>query len=169
MRYIKYLTLFLILTGVSTATHAAGAYYGAKAGFFEVENANYDKAINAGIMVGAHFVASSVHTVSLEGEFTTSVLPGDISGGSNEWEIDTFGLFAAFRAGSGVYFKGKLGYIDRSISFKTGGVSDRNSIAYGLGFGWRRSSEQRIEVEYTIIDDDDTIADINFLSVAYIF
>lgn len=168
MRFVKILSMCLIFGFSSSVAQAAGAYFGVKGGLFDVENANYDKAVNAGVVVGASFIASSVHSVSLEGEFTTTVLAGDITGG-NEWEIDTFGLFAAFRAGSGFYFKGKLGYIDRGISFKTGGTSDRNSIAYGLGFGINRSTTQRVEVEYTIIDDDNTFADIQFLSIAFLF
>ncbi|MDH5180508.1 MAG: porin family protein [Gammaproteobacteria bacterium] len=168
MRFVKIMSLCLIFGIFSPVAQAAGAYFGVKGGFFEVENSNYDKAVNGGIIVGAHFIASSVHTVSLEGELTTTVLPGDITGG-NEWEIDTFGLFGAFRAGSGVYFKGKMGYIDRSISYKFGGVSDRNSLAYGIGFGIRRGTERRIEVEYTIIDDDNTFTDIKFLSIGLIF
>ncbi|MDH5776799.1 MAG: porin family protein [Gammaproteobacteria bacterium] len=168
LRIVKILSLAVVLSAINFTANAAGAYYGIKGGLFEVENSSYDKAANIGFIVGADITASSVHSVSLEGEYTTTVIDGDLAGGG-EWSINTFGLFAAFRAGGRLYFKGKIGYIDREINYSSGGTSDRNSLAYGLGFGIRRGTTTKLEFEYAVIDDDNTFADINFISVAYLF
>jgi len=170
MHYRLPLSLFAIamLAVTSMNSYAAGnLFFGPKAYSVNLDNPNYDDAINGGLLIGAKFIASSTHSFALEAEISQTVVKGDV--GSEEWELDTFGIFAAFRAGGNLYFKGKLGMVDREIRSTSGSLNDDNEMAIGLGFGFQDGMMRMLEIEYTQIDDNRYSPEIRMLSIGYYF
>ena len=162
------LLAIVLLSLTSMHSYAAGNfYYGAKAANVSLDNPNFDDALNGGIMIGAKFIASTTHSVALEAEVTQTVLKGDV--GSQEWELDTFGVFAAFRAGGRFYFKGRIGMVDREIRTTSGSLNDDNEMGMGIGFGIQDGDMHMLEIEYTTIDDNRFSPEIRMLSIGYYF
>ena len=157
-----------MLSLASMSSYAAGnLFLGPKVYSVSLDNPNYDNAINAGVLVGAKFTASSTHSFALEAEMSQTMAKGDV--GTQEWELNTFGIFGAFRAGGNLYFKGKLGFVDRELRTSTGSINDDNELAIGLGFGFQDSTMRMLEIEYTEIDDNRYSPEIRMVSIAYYF
>ena len=165
-----------------TAVHAAeDSYYGVKAGFMMPDGAGMDDAINVGVVVGAPLTelkrsgAGIEGSISVEGEFTMTLVKGDINinippfpAVSGDWDVMTLGGFGVFRSAAmnKFYFKAKAGMVYSDTDFSISGVSGSGSdtdIVIGLGGGYKLGKRESVEVELTLLNDMD------FLSVAYHF
>ncbi len=150
-----------------TAFADSGWYVGAKGGLMIHEGSAFDSAFNGGIVVGLQGPVKN-GTIGLEGEFTASLMDGDINRNNNNasWDVDTIGLFGVFRSQGAPYIKAKLGVVDADDTHRVGFFSQTYSdsnIAFGIGIG----SPQRlgnVELEFTVINED-----INFLSLGLNF
>lgn len=126
----------------------------------------FDSAFNGGLVLGLQGPVRS-GTVGIEGEFTTSLVEGDINRSINgSWDVDTIGFFGVFRSHGSPYFKAKLGILDADDTHDYGFFSQRYSdsdIVFGIGIG---SPQQMgdLEVEFTVINED-----INFISLGLNF
>jgi len=164
---------FILIISIFTATllsnsALAEGYWGAKFSQVDVDSAGYDSSYNLGLIVGAEFgTLGGNNIVSLEGEFTTTVIKGDVS--TTKWDLQTFGLYAALRTGQDVYLKAKAGVVSWDLTLDTGANSDDTGLSYGFGGGFKLSNGHVIEIEYTAIKGDNTNADINMLGVNYLF
>ncbi len=119
----------------------------------------FDDASNAGLLLGYWFArpVGFNGTASIEFEGMTSTGDGDIDGTSNfgtagRWDVDTYGLFFAYRTPGTVYFKGRLGGLHSEISNKFGTArtsTDDASLAGGAGLGVQVGEWGNIELEWT--------------------
>ena len=167
---MKRFTLIISIFAATLLSNAASAegYWGAKLSQVEVDSATYDNSYNIGLIVGAEFgTLGGNNIVSLEGEFTTTVIKGDVS--TTKWELQTFGLYAALRTDKDAYLKAKAGIVSWDLTLGTGANSDDTALSYGFGGGFRLSNGHVIEIEYTVIDGDSNNADINMLGINYLF
>ena len=164
---MKKIAIFGIVAALGSANVALAANspfeFGVKGGLMMNDVSGFDSAMNAGVVVGYPINDA----VTVEGEFTTSLSDGgtDISGVN--WSVQTLAVYGVFKSKGDTYFKGKLGYLNESVSIDTGyGFSvggDDSGLSYGIGGGMKLGSGS-LEVEYTIIE-----ADVNFLSIGYKF
>jgi hypothetical protein len=166
----------LLLLGVS-AVNAQGTpenplYFTVKGGIVDPDFGGFDNAVNAGVGIGYDLYADRIGRWSVEGEFTTTISDGEVSGGG-DWDADTLALFGVYRGPTfepgNFYFKGKIGVLDQDIK-RAGGApgttipnADDTAAAFGVGAGWRTDRASALEVEYTIMSDE-----LNFFSVGYV-
>lgn len=163
------LLISLLSLGTAQAQGERPFYFGVKMAQMTSDINALDPATNAGVLVGIPLVADRAMSVSLEGEFTSTVSKGDarLSGYNGQWDINTLALYGALRSGGPVYFKAKAGYLSEDVSISRPGVLATGSdsgLSYGLGIGWRLSGGSRLEVEYTLVEKD-----VNMLSLGFIF
>jgi hypothetical protein len=140
-------------------------YISGKVGFLDADLGGFDNAINIGVMVGYDLYQFPVGTVSVEGEFTTTLADGDIDGGG-EWDADTLAAYGVYRSLGEFYFKGKAGVHRQDIKSDSGGPipdAEDTTLAFGVGGGWRMDRNSGIEVEYTAGSDE-----LDFVSVGYV-
>lgn len=146
----------------------AEGYWGAKVTQVDVDTPLYDNAFNAGLIIGAEFgTLGGNNIVSLEGEFTTTIIKGDVS--SFEWDMQTFGLYAALRTGKDVYLKAKAGILNWDLTLSNGATADDTGLSYGFGGGFKLSNGHTIEIEYSVIEGDSGNADFTMLGINYLF
>lgn len=162
------LTISFLASCLFSHVVLAEGYWGAKVTQIEVDNPAFDNAYNAGIIVGAEFgTLGSNNIVSLEGEFSTTVIKGDVS--TSEWDVQAFGLFAALRTGKDAYLKAKAGVVSWDLSVSPGTDTDDTALSYGFGGGFKLSSGHTLEIEYSVVEGDGGNADITMLGVNYLF
>lgn len=152
---------------------AAGQWFvGGKAGVVQNGRRDFGDANNAGIIFGYEFARGIAYRgrSSLEFDLTSSFDDGEIGSGSafgarGEWDVDTFGVFFAYRTPGTVYFKGKLGALQSEVTTKVGpfrGKDSDTSIAGGAAFGVLVGENGNIELEWTGDSGDN---DINMFSL----
>ena len=161
------LIISLALLGSLTAAGAAQAagkiYVGAKGGIVQVDNSGFDDTFNIGVYGGFNMLGKDSQfaadlkggTLAVEGEVTLSVTKGDAPVG--EWDMTTFGVYAAYRQPLTDYFylKGKLGLVHYDLDTTTA-VSNsgtNNALAAGIGAGWKVGPGS-IEAEITTYESD---------------
>lgn len=167
MSRTKLLPILYIFSLVSHPVLAEG-YWGAKVTQVDVDANQYQNAYNAGIVVGAEFgTLGSNNIVSLEGEFTTTIIKGDVA--TQEWDMQTFALYAALRTGKDVYLKAKAGLANWDLTLSGGGTADDTGLSYGFGGGFKLSNGHTLEIEYSVIEGDSGNSDITMLGVNYLF
>lgn len=161
---MKRITLIMGILAASLLSNTASAegYWGAKAASIDVDANGYSRALNIGLFVGAEFAQAGSNIVSLEGEFTTSIIDGDTNS-TIDYSVQTLALYAAMRTGSDNYLKIKAGLLDRELALSNGGSNSDSGLSWGIGFGFNK-----YEIEYTFFDGDGD-ADISMLSVGYLF
>jgi hypothetical protein len=141
--------LALALALAPAAGNAGDVYVGAKAGPMLVDISGADDPTNVGLTLG-YQLGVLVGDIAIEGEYTTSLDDGQVSGAPVE--VDTLGLFLALRTAGPVYFKARGGVasVDTTV-----GASDssKSGIAYGLGLGFGIGVAQ-LELEYTVMEGD---------------
>ena len=162
------LIISLALLGSLTAAGAAQAagkiYVGAKVGVVQADISGFDNAFNAGVYGGynmlgkdAHFAADLMGgTLAVEGEVTLSIAKGD-AGVLGDWDLTSFGAYAAYRHPLTDYFylKGKLGLVRYDLDTTVASVSSgtETTLAAGIGAGWKVGPGS-IEAEITTYESD---------------
>ena len=167
---MKRFLLVLSLCASVLFTHGAIAegYWGIKVAQTEVDSSLYDSAYNVGLIVGADFATLGANNIlSLEGEFTTTALKGDVS--TTKWDLQTFGLYAALRTGREGYLKAKAGILSWDLSLDSGATADDSAFSYGFGGGFKLAGGNILEIEYSVVEGDGGNADITMLGVNYLF
>lgn len=167
MTRFKIVIVLLASSLISNIALAEG-YFGAKVTQVDVDTPLYENAYNAGVIIGAEFgTLGANNIVSLEGEFTTTVIKGDVS--IFEWDMQTLGIYAALRTGKDAYLKAKAGIASWDLTLSSGGSADDTGLSYGFGGGFKLSNGHTLEIEYSVIEGDSGNADISMLGVNYIF
>ncbi len=163
-----FIIISLLTSFLFSSSLLAEGYWGAKVTQVEVDSPAYKNAYNAGLIFGAEFgTLGANNIVSLEGEITTTVIKGDVL--TAEWDMQTFGLYAALRTGKDVYLKAKAGLANWDLTLSTGGTADDTGLSYGFGGGFKLSNGHTLEIEYSVIEGDTGNADISMLGVNYLF
>jgi len=143
-------------------------YIGLTAGKMMVDLDGLDDANSTGILMGYRFTDE----LAVEGGFTKSSSADITAPGANgTWDIDTITVFMAYRTPGDVYFKGKIGVINRDISYSTSNgvltTSDAGSESggsLGVGGGVKFSKTGALELEYSLVDGH-----VNYLSLGVNF
>lgn len=154
---------FLLVTLVSLMWASPGFAQwsiGTKVGIMSVafEDADVDDApVNAGVVFG-YEIASLLPGLSVELDVTRSVAPGSVV--NADLSVNSQGIYLAYRTGKQLYAKGRLGFMDASL---TGNLAeDEGGETYGVGVGWRFDAFS-VELDYTSIDDDVSFSSIGVL------
>ena len=162
---MKRLTMyfFICVSIIFTQSTIAESYWGVKGINTKIDSPAYSDAFNVGIFVGADFAQVGSNPVALEGEITTTLIPGEVS--NIDWDIDTFALYAAMRTGNENFLKVKAGYLSSTVNFEGGSsTTDLSGLTFGFGVGF-----SGYIVEYTITDIKDSSDTLNMLSFGYMF
>ncbi len=140
---------------------------GVKGGTVKNGNDDFDDANNGGILLGYEFARPIGFdgSAAIEFEGTSSFDDGDFGGASTfgtsgRWDVDTLGLFFAYRTPGTVYFKGRLGGIQSDVTTKTAGGNvseDDASLAGSAGLGVKLGEWGNIELEWTGDSGDNDI------------
>lgn len=133
----------------------------------DADFSGFDKAFNVGAGVGYDLQSNATGTLSVEGEFLTTLSDGDIGGGG-EWDADTIAVYGAYRTAGNGYLKAKAGFLDQDIKVEAGVArtpitGDESGFSFGIGAGWRMNGNAGLELEYTAGSDD-----LNIISLGYI-
>lgn len=149
----------VLALGMSGAAMAEGVYGGVKLGLVKLDVSGADDATNGGLVLGYEFAGDDSMRIAVEGEFTTALSDGDVTGGGN-WDMNTAALYAAIRMGGEAYLKLKAGVVNANES---GAIvlTDNTGGSYGIGAGMK-IGDGEIEAEYTILGEN-----IDFLSIGY--
>jgi len=136
-------------------------YAGVLVGQADLEGHGFDAVTQAGALFGWHLYQGPGGNLAVEGEFTTTISQGDLNididlgSPRPEWELDTLGVYAAYRSGGLFYVKARAGYVDGSAEVRSSGAliqladpSDHAASA-GLGFGWRFMKLFAVEAQWT--------------------
>lgn len=146
---------------------------GVKGGTVKHGNDDFDDANNSGILLGYEFSrpVGFNGTAAIEFEGTRSFDDGDIGPSSTvaapggRWDVDTYGLYFAYRTPGTVYFKGRLGGIQSDVTSKFAGSrisEDDASLSGSAGLGVKLGEWGTIELEWTGDSGDN---DIQFISL----
>lgn len=150
----------LLLAGMLLSpTGYADWYFGAKAGPMMIDVGGFDDPTNAGVLVG-HEWGLVAGDLGIEAELTQTIDDGRFAG--QDVQVDTRGLYAAFRTAGPVYLIGKAGLVRNEVEIGTASESDTGT-AFGAGVGFSIGVAQ-FELEFTRIDED-----IDFLSLGLRF
>jgi hypothetical protein len=134
-------------------------YFSAKAGPMMVDEPDLDDPINAGVIIG-HEWGVVAGDLGIEAELTQTIDDGEVAG--QDLQVDTRGLYAAFRTAGPVYLIAKAGMVRTEI--EAGGVSQSDTdTAYGAGLGFSIGIAQ-FELEYTRMHED-----VDFVSLGLRF
>jgi len=169
--------LILAAAGAAACGAASAAdpnlYFGAKGGIMSSDRSGYGDALNAGGVVGLHFMdfgkgKSQYGSLSGEVELTVPVVKGDVNPSIGKWSAWTVGAFAVYRSPdfNNVYFKGKAGAVHRNLTSNPSGIPGTGSSddpAFGVGVGYRLNRRNSIEFEVTVMDT------LTFISAGFVF
>ncbi|MDH3692249.1 MAG: outer membrane beta-barrel protein [Gammaproteobacteria bacterium] len=138
---------------------AAGQWFvGAKVSNVQNGQSGFDgDAGNAGIILGYEFAKAIAYRgkSSIELDITTSFDDGSFRpniGPSGDWDVDTVGVFFAYRTPGTVYFKGKLGLLSSDVEVDVGPANNDQSdtsFAFGAGLGLLLGERGNLELEVT--------------------
>ena len=156
------LALGLISAPALAQDRAGQFYFGPKAGAMVADVSGMDAAFNGGVTAGYALAGAAV-----EAEITTSLINGDTSLSGVEWDITTMALYGAFRTYGNIYAKIRAGILREDITPDDGNFSasgDDTGLSYSLGAGYRLPNQDRMEIEYTVVEQD-----VSFISLGYLF
>lgn len=143
--------------GVSWAEWLVGVKAGPMLVKFDETSADSDP-LNAGVLAGYAF-DGLLPGLAAELELTRSVSSGTVVG--SDLDVNSNGLYAAYRTAGRFYVKGRLGLMAASLDGDL--AEDENGETYGIGAGWRLP-RGALELEYTSIDDD-----VAFVSLGFVY
>jgi hypothetical protein len=163
-----------------TRSAAPFFYIGAKAGFMDHDdegNASFDPTLNIGAYGGYNFFGAQSRygkdlgggTFSAEGEFTFTLLDGDVDAGASrgDWDVLTMAGYGVYRIpiAQTAYLKGRAGlrWIDVDTSPSVSGDGSDTGFTFGIGAGFDLGAGQ-LEAELTVVEQD-----LLFLSVGFLF
>jgi len=154
------------LTATPGQASAADNYFGIKAGQMIPDIGILGNTVNLGVMMG--FPLNNPAT-SFEAELTSTVSKGDVEFYGSEWDVTTLAGYFVYRSQSTTYVKLKAGLLYEDVTiggFYYGSSSSGTDtgLSLGVGIGWDLGHAHKIELEATLIE-----ADINFISVSYLF
>ncbi len=153
------LASFVALAAVPAQATENTPYFGFKAGWMDADASGHDNALNIGGVFGYKFFQEPHGSGALEGEVTTTLKDGDMSGGG-DWDVGTIAIYFAYRTAGEVFLKAKAGVADQNVG-GTSALPDDTGLVFGFGVGWQATRKASLEFEYTIFDD------INFVSIGY--
>src|SRR6266851_4960232 len=151
--------LILAAAGAAACGAASAAdanlYFGAKGGIMSSDRSGYGDALNAGGVVGLHFMdfgkgKSQYGSLSGEVELTVPVVKGDVNPSIGKWSAWTVGA----------------GAVHRNLTSSPSGIPGTGSSddpAFGVGVGYRLNRRNSIEFEVTVMDT------LTFISAGFIF
>lgn len=153
------LAALLLLAGAARADGRRW-HAGAKAGIGSFTLSGLDEVTQGAVVVGYDFWNGPTGSLGLELEYGTTLSQGDLDFDFQldpvEWEVDTLGLYLAYRSGGFFYVKGRAGYLDASVEVDAvlNGVNlsqrlDDDETSAGIGFGFRVGPLMKIEAEWT--------------------
>jgi len=163
----------LRVTALALATAAAPAALAAEGtdqGFYaglivgnnsvDVSGADVDDGTSIGLLLGYRLAANvGIELATGNSEHDFPAVP------ACTMEIDTIGVYGAFRSAGSAYFKGKLGFLSEDVSADCVGMTASDSgMSYGLGGGIRVGGNGAVELEYTQIE-----ADVSRLSLTALY
>lgn len=151
--------LLLVAGALLAPAGQAEWYFGAKAGPMMIDAGGVDDPTNAGVLIGREWgvVAGDV---GIEAELSKTIDDGRFAG--QDVQVNTRGLYVAFRTAGPVYLIGRAGMVRTEREIGSVSDSDTNS-AIGAGVGFSIGIAQ-FELEFTRIDED-----IDFLSLGLRF
>jgi len=162
-----------LIIGISTLiatpgqANAADNYFGIKAGQMMPDISILGNTVNLGVMMGFPLNNSAT---SFEAELTGTASKGDVDFYGSEWGVTTLAGYFVYRSQSTTYVKLKAGLLYEDVNISGGyyyGTSTSGTdtgLSLGVGIGWDLGHAHKIELEATLIE-----ADINFISVSYLF
>ncbi|BCR03295.1 hypothetical protein DESUT3_03640 [Desulfuromonas versatilis] len=166
--------MLMLVLGWSCPSPADAWYIGIKGGPMISDIGGMDNAGNLGALVGRDVYGFEYGRLAVEGEFTASIEDGEISKAEffdGKWDLNTLGVWLAYRSPHRLYGKLKLGvnYVDINVDRSGNDFKDETTgLSWGIGAGWQLDEIFSVEVEYTQETDlelagDD--GDIRFLSL----
>ncbi|MDP2228311.1 MAG: outer membrane beta-barrel protein [Moraxellaceae bacterium] len=144
-----------MLAGTAQAEQVGGLYLGITGGVDRIDVAGVDDADMYGVVGGLRFGSG----LSVEAAFGKSDTD---TGGGCTVDIDTLGLYGAFRSSGNVYFKGRVGLLHEKLSDDCGSSLKDTGLSLGAGAGVRFGGVA-VEAEYTIIEQDIDRLSLTFL------
>lgn len=162
----KKLSMLLCSAALVFAAAAQGdesaAYFGVKAGVLLPDIDELEEAYNAGLTVGY-----GRGPFAVEAEFTTTLFPGETTLPGVEWDMTTLALYGVYRSPGQVYFKLKAGAVHERLNLNASGLNlqgQESGATAGLGLGYRFDKQGRLELEYTVVEED-----VSLLTLGYLF
>lgn len=169
MNKTKSLAVSLALVAGLAAAGAAQAdgkiYVGVKLAVADADINGFDTAKTAGIYGGynlfgkdSHFAADLAGgTLAVEGEVMMTVSKGDAGPAAGKWDINSFGVYGAYRfpIGEQFYLKGRLGVVryDIDTTLPIPGSGIETTLAGGIG-GGMKIGPGRLELDVTTYSSD---------------
>ena len=155
MQRYTLLAMLLLITVTTNgwAKQPQHFYYGIKGGAYEPRKVGYE---NDKTALGIQWGYDYGNDWSLELEYMGGELALESATQSAVIGIDTWGLYATYRAPEMFYYMVKMGMSYKKsdaaaeVNKQTG---DSSHISYGLGGGFRFNDHVTIEGEYTVIED----------------
>ena len=134
--HLKRAVLALVVSVFAVNVYANGDFAaGIKLGKMDPDYGDSETAMGVNL---AYMVDSNI---SAEAE----ILQADAGAGN----VDSVGVYGAYRSDGELYFLGKIGFVDLDGP----GISE-SGLSYGLGGGLRINSKVSVEAEYTSLDSD---------------
>lgn len=156
------LVLVTSLLAVMPAQAGGKIYVGAKLAVADVDARGFDNAYLAGVYGGYNLLGKDSQfsqdlkggTLAVEGEALLTARKGDTAAG--DWDMKSFGVFAAYRHPLTDYFylKGKAGIVRTEIDITGAGTApDGTKLALGVGAGWK-VGPGNVEAELVTLEGD---------------
>jgi len=168
MMGVRCIAMALVCLSSASTVNAGNAYIGASLGIMDADVSGVDEATNAGLLLGYDVYTREIFSVSLEGEFTTTVADGDLhaSGSKGDWDIDTQAAYVAFRLGDQYYIKARFGFAWTDVSASINEASFHGSdsgVSWGGAFGWMLNERWGLQLDGTMVDSDVTYWNVGVL------
>ncbi len=160
------LSLVLVTSLLAVMPVRAGGkiYVGAKLAVADVDATGFDNAYLAGVYGGYNLLGKDSQfsqdlkggTLAVEGEALLTARKGD-AGAAGDWDMKSFGVFAAYRHPLTDYFylKGKAGIVRTDIDTTTASAAagTDTKLAFGAGAGWK-VGPGNVEAELVTLEGD---------------
>ena len=143
----------------SPAETDLGFYVGGQLGKLKVDVDGIQNADTVGVLVG---YGLGFNGVSVEAEYNTGDGDFNILGTTGSYDVDTLGLFVAYRTPGAAYLKARLGAVREELS-SMGEEEEETEFSMGIGVGIRLNNI-RIEGEFSKVEED-----ANLLSFGLIY
>ena len=146
----------------SMATAEEGFYFGLRAANVSVDEEEFDdfdgtfdiKGAGKGSLIGGYDFGNSV---SIEVEAGATTHDVEFSGGKEDLDMSTLGMYAVYRSEGQWFFKGRGGLLSRTYEYapESGDSIKENGalISIGLGGGINLNEKVSLEAEYVTIEE----------------
>lgn len=170
MKINKIFTLVILYIAIDSQVLADEYTFGIKGGTMMNSASGASDATSIGFVT--NFPLSNKIS-SIEAEITTSITGGGVGGGFDyDWDITTIaGYYTHNIHQGGFYLKLKAGLLYERVvisdnsPFPLDDVTESDTgLSYGIGAGWKIGEQNKLELEYTVIEQD-----ISFVSASLYF